>query len=164
MVSLKKIFNLKLERSEDLVILKMNITNPVTSFMYPKLKVTNPSFEKICEQTADGTEDNETWWGKNQAKCYVVQVMYLETLQKTMGILRIEPKKLHIGAMYIGVDESDTIGFDKMCVNNKETIINNYDIKLVPKIQGQIINYENNVTQKWSQKNIYQKPLQKNDY
>jgi hypothetical protein len=36
-----------------------------------------------------------------------VVVVYLETLQKTMGILGIEEEKLHIG-----VDESNTTEFD----------------------------------------------------
>jgi hypothetical protein len=50
--------------------------------MYLELEVTNPSLEKRCKQIVNETENNETWWGKNQARCYMVQVMYLEMLEK----------------------------------------------------------------------------------
>jgi hypothetical protein len=30
-----------------------------------ELEVTNPSPKKRCEQTVNGTENSETWWGKN---------------------------------------------------------------------------------------------------
>jgi hypothetical protein len=58
----------------------MNITNLVTSFVYPKLEVTKTisfppsddghgiggfSPEIGCEQTLDGIENNEIWCRKN---------------------------------------------------------------------------------------------------
>jgi hypothetical protein len=39
-------------------------------------------------------------------------------------------------SLYTKVDESDTTGFNKMGVNNKEMVTNNRDQKLVLKIQG----------------------------
>ncbi len=48
--------------------------------------------ERKCEQTLDGTENSETWCGKNQAKCYMVQVVYLEMLETTLEILGIKKK------------------------------------------------------------------------
>lgn len=83
----------------------MDIINPITSFVYPKPEmiemvsfppsndgrgISGSSPEKKCEQTLDGTEDNETWCGKNQARCYVVQVVYLEMLETTMERLVIK--------------------------------------------------------------------------
>jgi hypothetical protein len=79
-------------------------------------------------------QNNETWWAKNQARCYVAQVVYLEMLEKTMEKLGIGEEKLHIGAVYTKIEESDPTGFDKMDVNNKKMITNNCDEKLVPKI------------------------------
>jgi hypothetical protein len=133
------------KRSEDPITPKMNITNLVTSFMYLKLEVTNPSLEKKCKEIVNGTKNSETWWGKNQARCHVVQVVYLEMLEKTMERLGIEEEKLHIGTMYPKVDELNTTKFDKMGVNNKEMVTNNHNQKLVPKIRGQRIDYENGI-------------------
>jgi hypothetical protein len=56
--------------------------------------------------------------------------VYLETLEKTMGRLRIGEENLHIRAMYIGVDKLDNIRFNKIGINNKKTIIDNYDKKI----------------------------------
>ncbi len=53
---------------------KMDIINPITSFVCPELKVT------------------ETWCEKNQAMCYVVQVVYLEMLGTIVGKLGIGEK------------------------------------------------------------------------
>jgi hypothetical protein len=72
----------------------------------------------------------------------MVKVVYLETMETTMGKLRIEEEKsmtfspLHIGGkqgMYIGSDKSNTTRSDKMDVNNKETITDNYYQKSVTK-------------------------------
>lgn len=57
----------------------------------------------------------------------MVQVVYLEMLEKPMERLGIGKEKLHIGAMYTRDDELDTTGFDKMGVNNKEMVTNNHD-------------------------------------
>jgi hypothetical protein len=46
--------------------------------------------------------------GGGKTKCYVVQVVYLEMLEKTMGRLGIGEENFHIGAMYIGVDNWTT--------------------------------------------------------
>lgn len=59
----------------------------------------------------------------------MVKVVYLETLEKTMGRLGIGEENLHIETMYIGVIELDNIRFDKIGVSNKEIIIDNYDKK-----------------------------------
>jgi hypothetical protein len=89
MASLEKKLSVKLKRNEDSIVPKTNITNPITSFVYPKPKVIDPSPEKICEQITNGMKNSETQWGKNQARCYVIQVVYFKTLEKTMGILVI---------------------------------------------------------------------------
>lgn len=103
----------------------------------------------------------------------MVQVVYLEMLEKTMEIWGIGEEKLHIKTMYTKVDELDTTKFDKMGVSNKEIVTNNNDQKLVPKIRGQRTNYKNGmnkhqllngVTQKCLQKKGYQKLLWKNNY
>ncbi len=75
----------------------------------------------------------------------MVQIMYLEIMETTMGRLGIREKKsvilspLHIKVkkdVYIGSDESNTIRSEKMGVSNKETVIYNYYQKLVTKNQG----------------------------
>jgi hypothetical protein len=55
---------------------------------------------------------------------------------------------LHIGDMYIESDKSDTIRFDKMDVNNKETITGSYYQKPITKMTLRKINYKNGVIQK----------------
>jgi hypothetical protein len=104
---IEKTFGLKLKQNKDLLIAppKMDITNLVTSFVYPKLEVTKmvsfppsndgrgiggSSPKRGCEQTIDGKENSETWCGKNQVGCYVVQVVYLEMLETTMERLGIQ--------------------------------------------------------------------------
>jgi hypothetical protein len=37
-------------------------------------------------ETLNGTKNTKTWCGKNQARCYVVQVVYLETTMERMEI------------------------------------------------------------------------------
>jgi hypothetical protein len=73
--------------------------------------------------------------------------------------------------MYIRVDELDNIGFNKIHVKNKETIIDDYDKKnwsWRSKVEEQTtkmtllnINFQNDVIQKCLQKNGYQNPLKK---
>jgi len=41
-------------------------------------------------------ENNEKWCEKNQARCYVLRVVYLEKLEMTMGRMEIEEGKLVI--------------------------------------------------------------------
>jgi hypothetical protein len=48
------------------------------------------SLERGCEQTLDGIENSETWCKKNQGECYVVQIVYLEMMETTMGRLGIK--------------------------------------------------------------------------
>jgi hypothetical protein len=50
--------------------------------------------------------------------------------------------------MYIESDKSDTIRFDKMDVNNKETITSSYYQKPITKMTLRKINYKNGVIQK----------------
>jgi hypothetical protein len=80
-------------------------------------------------------EKNETWCGKNQTRCYVVQVVYLERLETTMGKMEIGEGKLMIVSplhlkekqdVYIGSEESHTAKSEKPGVNNKKMIFNNH--------------------------------------
>jgi hypothetical protein len=82
-------------------------------------------------ETLNGTKNIETWCKKNQARCYVVQVVYLETMETTMGRMGIgEEKSLivfpsHIGTkrdVYTKSEELDTTRSNKLGVGNKETI------------------------------------------
>ncbi len=66
--------------------------------------------------------------------------------------------------MYIRNDESNTIGFDKTDVDNKETIIDNYYQKSIMKTQGWKIDYENDITKNQLQKWHSPKWLLKSDY
>jgi len=52
------------------------------------------SFERGFEQTLNGTENNETWCKKNHGKCYVVQLVYLERMEITMGRLKIGEEEI----------------------------------------------------------------------
>jgi hypothetical protein len=54
----------------------------------------------------------------------------------------------HIRDVYTKSDESNTIKFNKMDVDNKETITDNHYQKLVTKTMLWRINYKNGVTQK----------------
>jgi len=88
---------------------KMDITNLVTSFVYLELEVTRTisfpplddghgiggfSLERGFEQTLNGTENNETWRKKNHGKCYVVQIVYLEIMEITMGRIGIGEEEI----------------------------------------------------------------------
>jgi PAB1-binding protein PBP1 len=105
--------------------------------------------EQGCEKTLNGMENSETWCGKTKTRCYVVQAMYLEKLEMTMGKMEIGKRKLVIVSpsyleekqdVYIGSEKSDTTIFDKLSVNNKKMIIDNhYDEPLTR------IDYENGV-------------------
>ncbi len=68
-------------------------------------------------ETQNGTKNTEIWCRKNQVGCYVLQVVYLETLETTMGRMGIGEEKSmifstsHIGTkqdMYTGSEELDT--------------------------------------------------------
>jgi hypothetical protein len=68
-----------------------DIKNTVTIFVYFEPKVTGlvpfaPSndglgIDGFSIETLNGRKNIETWCGKNQAKCYVVQVVYLEKME-----------------------------------------------------------------------------------
>jgi hypothetical protein len=109
--SLKKIFGLELGWNKDSVVApsKINITNLVPSFIYLEVTemvsflpsndghgISNSSRERRNEQTLYGTVNSETWCGKKQGTCYVLQVVYLKTLETTMRRLGIGEEKLMI--------------------------------------------------------------------
>jgi hypothetical protein len=95
-ISPEKLIGTKQELNRDLITTspKPNMKDLVTYFIDPKPKLlgTFPfppsddglSSEQGCEKTLNGMESSETWCGKNQTWCYVVQVVYLEKLEMTM--------------------------------------------------------------------------------
>jgi len=82
-------------------------------------------------KTRNGTKNTEIWCRKNQVVCYVLQVVYLETLETTMGRMGIGEEKsmifspLHIGTkqdMYIGSEKLDTTRSNKSGVATKKQL------------------------------------------
>ncbi len=79
-------------------------------------------------------DNNEEWCEKNQARCYVVQALYLEKFEMTMGKMEIEEWKtmiiflLHLGGkwdVYIESEELNTAKFDKPGVGIKKMVTKN---------------------------------------
>jgi hypothetical protein len=92
-----------------------NIKNIITFFVYLELKVTDivpfpPSndglgIDGFSIETLNGMENTKTWCGKSQARCYVVQVVYLETMETTMERMEIGEEKSMIDfPMHIGTE------------------------------------------------------------
>ncbi len=146
-ISPKKLLGTKQELNKDPITTspKPNMKDLVTYFIDPKLKLlgTFPfpplddglSPEQGCEKTFNGMENSETWCGKNQTRCYVVQVVYLEKLEMTMWKMEIRKGKLVIVSpshleekrhVYTGNEKSNTTESNKPGVNNKKMIIDNH--------------------------------------
>lgn len=82
--------------------------------------MTDPSLEESCEQTSNGTKNNETWWGgETRPSVMWYKWCTYKHWKKPMGRLGIGEEKFHIGTMYIGIDKFDNIEFNKTSVANK---------------------------------------------
>lgn len=101
----KMFFSKEPKLSKDLVTTppQPNIKNSITFFVYLEPKVTDTvpfpplddglGINGFSIETLNGMENIETWCEKIQTRCYVVQVVYLETMETTMGRMGIGEEK-----------------------------------------------------------------------